>query len=130
MTAADTGAAPAGPQALTSVLLAGGGSAGHVSPLLATADALTRRHPEVRVAALGTELNRRIVTAHQLAGVTVIDPATTWIDVSVTIGQDVTIEPGTQLRGRTTIGSDAVVGPDTTLTDVVVGEGARFTINA
>ena len=41
------------------------------------------------------------------------------------IGQDVTIEPGTQLRGRTSIGPDAVVGPDTTLTDVVVGEGAQ-----
>lgn len=79
----------------------------------------------VQLAELGAELNRRTVARHQLAGATVVDPATTWIDVDVTIGQDVTIEPGTQLRGRTTIGSDAVVGPDTTLTDVVVGEGAQ-----
>lgn len=52
-----------------SVLLAGGGSAGHVSPLLATADALTRRHPEVRVAALGTErgLEARLVPARGIA---------------------------------------------------------------
>ncbi|WP_448222840.1 bifunctional UDP-N-acetylglucosamine diphosphorylase/glucosamine-1-phosphate N-acetyltransferase GlmU [Gordonia iterans] len=79
----------------------------------------------VQLAELAAELNRRIVRRHQLAGVTVIDPATTWIDVDVEIGQDVTVEPGTQLRGRTVIGPDAVVGPDTTLTDVVVGAGAR-----
>lgn len=65
MTAADTGAAPAGPQALTSVLLAGGGSAGHVSPLLAVADALRRRDPSMRITALGTAtgLEARIVPA-------------------------------------------------------------------
>ncbi|HNP58931.1 MAG TPA: bifunctional UDP-N-acetylglucosamine diphosphorylase/glucosamine-1-phosphate N-acetyltransferase GlmU [Gordonia sp. (in: high G+C Gram-positive bacteria)] len=79
----------------------------------------------VQLAELGAELNRRIIARHQLAGVTVVDPASTWIDVDVAIGQDVTIEPGTQLRGRTSIGPDAVVGPDTTLTDVVVGEGAQ-----
>lgn len=52
----------------TSVLLAGGGSAGHVSPLLALADALLRRHPGLRVTALGTEagLEARLVPAHGL----------------------------------------------------------------
>jgi bifunctional UDP-N-acetylglucosamine pyrophosphorylase/glucosamine-1-phosphate N-acetyltransferase len=79
----------------------------------------------VQLAELGAELNRRIIARHQLAGVTVVDPANTWIDVDVEIGQDVTIEPGTQLRGRTVIGSDTLIGPDTTLTDVVVGEGAQ-----
>jgi bifunctional UDP-N-acetylglucosamine pyrophosphorylase/glucosamine-1-phosphate N-acetyltransferase len=58
------------------------------------------------------------------SGVTMIDPATTWIDVTVSVGVDALIEPGTQLRGTTTIGAGATVGPDTTLTDVVVGEGA------
>ena len=47
------------------------------------------------------------------------------IDVDVAIAPDVTIEPGTQLRGRTTIAEDAVVGPDTTLTDVTVGSARR-----
>ena len=49
----------------TSVLLAGGGSAGHVSPLLALADALRRRHPDLRVTALGTQegLEARLVPA-------------------------------------------------------------------
>ncbi|GAC81146.1 bifunctional UDP-N-acetylglucosamine pyrophosphorylase / Glucosamine-1-phosphate N-acetyltransferase [Gordonia malaquae] len=77
-----------------------------------------------QLADLGAELNRRTVRRHMLAGVTVVDPATTWIDVDVVLGQDVHIEPGTQLRGRCVIADDAVVGPDTTLTDVVVGQGA------
>lgn len=74
---------------------------------------------------LGAELNRRIVRRHQLAGVTVVDPASTWIDVEVTIEADVRIEPGTQLHGRTSIAEDAVLGPDTTLTDVTIGRGAH-----
>ena len=57
-------------------------------------------------------------------GATVIDPASTFIGVEVQIGQDVVIHPGTQLWGTTTIGDNAVIGPDTTLTNMVVGEGA------
>ncbi|EUA01799.1 bifunctional glmU domain protein [Mycobacterium kansasii 824] len=47
----------------------------------------------VQLAQLGAELNRRIVAAHQMAGVTVIDPTTTWIDVDVAIGRDTVIHP-------------------------------------
>ena len=78
----------------------------------------------VQLSQLGAELNRRIVAAHQMAGVTIIDAATTWIDVDVTIGRDTVIHPGTQLLGRTQVGTHCVVGPDTTLTDVAVGDGA------
>ena len=78
----------------------------------------------VQLAELGAELNRRIVAAHQLAGVTVIDPATTWIDIDVSIGRDTVIQPGTQLLGGTRIGARCTVGPDTTLADVTVGDGA------
>ncbi|WP_068188278.1 bifunctional UDP-N-acetylglucosamine diphosphorylase/glucosamine-1-phosphate N-acetyltransferase GlmU [Mycobacterium sp. UM_CSW] len=78
----------------------------------------------VQLAELGAELNRRIVAAHQMSGVTVVDPGTTWIDVDVTIGRDTVIHPGTQLLGRTRVGGHCVVGPDTTLTDVSVGDGA------
>ncbi|GAB20367.1 bifunctional protein GlmU [Gordonia effusa NBRC 100432] len=77
-----------------------------------------------QLADLGAELNRRIIRRHQLAGVTIVDPTSTWIDVDVTIAEDVRIEPGTQLYGRTAIATDATVGPDTTLTDVTIGEGA------
>lgn len=78
----------------------------------------------VQLAALAAELNRRIVAGHQLAGVTVIDPATTWIDVDVTLGRDTVIAPGTQLLGGTRIGAHCTVGPDTTLADVTVGDHA------
>ena len=78
----------------------------------------------VQLAELGAELNRRIVAAHQRAGVTIVDPATTWIDVDVTIGRDTVIHPGTQLLAATRIGSRCQIGPDTTLTDVTVGEKA------
>ena len=60
-------------------------------------------------------------------GVTIVDPATTWIDVDVSIGQDATVLPGTQLLGATSIGADAVVGPEVTLTDTEVGDGAQVT---
>lgn len=78
----------------------------------------------VQLAELGAELNRRIVAAHQMSGVTVVDPTTTWIDLDVTIGRDTVVHPGTQLLGHTQIGAGCVVGPDTTLTDVTVGDGA------
>jgi len=76
------------------------------------------------LAMLGTELNRRIVNQWMLDGVTVVDPATTWIDVDVTLAPDVTIEPGVQLKGKTTVASGATIGPDSTLVNVQVGPGA------
>lgn len=78
-----------------------------------------------QLAAVGKELNRRIVRRHQLAGVTVVDPETTWIDLDVTIEPDARILPNTQLEGATAIESEAVVGPDTTLRDTEIGAGAR-----
>ena len=78
----------------------------------------------VQLAQLGQILNARVVERWMRAGVTVVDPATTWIDADVTIGQDTIIRPGTQLLGATTIGTAAVIGPDTTLTSVEVGDGA------
>lgn len=69
-------------------------------------------------------LNALIVRGWQLAGVSIEDPATTWIDLAVKIEPDVTIRPGTQLKGATVIATGAVVGPDTTLVDCEVGENA------
>jgi bifunctional UDP-N-acetylglucosamine pyrophosphorylase/glucosamine-1-phosphate N-acetyltransferase len=78
----------------------------------------------VQLADMAAELNRRIVQAHQRAGVTVVDPRGTWIDVEVEIGRDTVVAPGTQLLGTTRIGAHCRIGPDTTLTDVHVGDGA------
>ncbi len=79
----------------------------------------------VQLAALGKEMNRRILTRWMAEGVTVMDPATTWIEADVVIEPDVTILPGTHLLGATAIGEDAVIGPDTTLKDCEIGVGAR-----
>jgi bifunctional UDP-N-acetylglucosamine pyrophosphorylase / glucosamine-1-phosphate N-acetyltransferase len=65
---------------------------------------------------------RRILEAHMLAGVTVTDPAATWIDADVEIAADATIEPGTTLRGRSRVGAGSVVGPNTTLIDSELGQ--------
>jgi len=78
-----------------------------------------------QLAELGREMNRRVVTRWMKDGVTVMDPATTWIDADVVLAPDVTILPGTQLLGDTVVGEDAVVGPDSTLKDCKVAAGAR-----
>lgn len=69
-------------------------------------------------------LNAMIVRGWQLAGVTVQDPATTWIDLKAELAPDVTVLPGTQILGATVIATGATVGPDTTLVDCEIGENA------
>ncbi len=78
----------------------------------------------VQLATLGRVLNERLVEHWMRQGVTIVDPATTWIDSNVSLASDVTILPGTQLLGATTVGADATIGPDTTLRNVEVGAGA------
>ncbi|MEU3712400.1 bifunctional UDP-N-acetylglucosamine diphosphorylase/glucosamine-1-phosphate N-acetyltransferase GlmU [Streptomyces catenulae] len=75
-------------------------------------------------------LNERLLERAMLAGVTVVDPASTWVDVSVAFGADAVVHPGTQLLGATRVASGAEVGPHSRLTDTVVGEGAvaSFTV--
>jgi bifunctional UDP-N-acetylglucosamine pyrophosphorylase/glucosamine-1-phosphate N-acetyltransferase len=78
----------------------------------------------VQLARAAGRLNAMIVRGWQLAGVTVHDPATTWIDLRATLAEDVELLPGTHIAGATTIARGAVVGPQTTLRDCEVGEGA------
>jgi bifunctional UDP-N-acetylglucosamine pyrophosphorylase/glucosamine-1-phosphate N-acetyltransferase len=78
----------------------------------------------VQLAAVRAEAQRRILERHMLAGVTIVEPASTSIDVEVAIGEDALIEPCTQLRGSTRIGSGATVGPHATLIDATLGDGA------
>ncbi|MCT9079895.1 bifunctional UDP-N-acetylglucosamine diphosphorylase/glucosamine-1-phosphate N-acetyltransferase GlmU [Streptomyces fulvoviolaceus] len=70
-------------------------------------------------------LNDLLLTRAMLSGVDVIDPATTWVDVTVTFGQDATIHPGTQLHGSTHLGEGAEVGPNSRITNTRIGAGAR-----
>ena len=79
----------------------------------------------VQLARMNAEVNRRILERWMLDGVTVVDPATTWIEADVDLEADVTILPNTQLLGATSVATGAVIGPDTTLRDVEVGENAH-----
>ncbi|MFE7844377.1 bifunctional UDP-N-acetylglucosamine diphosphorylase/glucosamine-1-phosphate N-acetyltransferase GlmU [Microbacterium sp. NPDC057407] len=72
-------------------------------------------------------LNARTVRRWQLEGATILDPATTWIDVTATLAPDVTVLPNTHILRATTVGEGATIGPDTSLVDCEVGEGAVVT---
>jgi bifunctional UDP-N-acetylglucosamine pyrophosphorylase/glucosamine-1-phosphate N-acetyltransferase len=78
----------------------------------------------VQLAETARQLNRMIVRGWQLAGVTVLDPETTWIDLQATIAEDVELLPGTILSGPTVIGRGAIIGPDTSLDTCEIGERA------
>ena len=75
----------------------------------------------VQLSEVAAELNSRIIKAWQLSGVTIMDPLSTWIDVTVQLGEDVTIEPNVQLRGVTSIGAGSTIGSGSTITDAVIG---------
>lgn len=79
----------------------------------------------VQLAEARTLLNRRLLEAAMMAGVTVVDPASVQVDVTVTFEPDAVVHPGTQLLGDTRIGEDAEVGPNTRLKDTHVHAGAR-----
>jgi bifunctional UDP-N-acetylglucosamine pyrophosphorylase/glucosamine-1-phosphate N-acetyltransferase len=74
----------------------------------------------VQLAEVRAIAQRRIHDAHGRAGVTIVDPASTLIEVGVTIGEDTVIEPSSFLRGATTIGAGCTVGPLTTLIDATL----------
>ena len=78
----------------------------------------------VQLATLARVLNDRLIKKAQLEGVTVLDPATTWLHADVVIGRDTTLYPGTSVEAGTVIGEGATIGPDTTLSDCRVGDGA------
>jgi bifunctional UDP-N-acetylglucosamine pyrophosphorylase/glucosamine-1-phosphate N-acetyltransferase len=78
----------------------------------------------VQLAESAAMLRDRINDQWMRAGVTIIDPTTTWIDSTVELSSDVTIHPGTALLGTTKVATGAVIGPRSTLTDCIVKEGA------
>jgi len=78
----------------------------------------------VQLAAAEAELRRRTNERWLRAGVTFVDPATTYLDTTVTLDEDVTLFPGTLLQGNTVVGKGSEIGPHTTLVDCVVAPGA------
>ncbi|HEX3736231.1 MAG TPA: bifunctional UDP-N-acetylglucosamine diphosphorylase/glucosamine-1-phosphate N-acetyltransferase GlmU [Solirubrobacterales bacterium] len=106
------------PDIFPALRAAGRAVAAHLADDLAVTMGVNNR---VDLAAVEAEARGRLLDAHMLAGVTVVDPASTWIDAGVTIGADARIEPGTSLRGATAVGAGAVVGPHTTAVDAEIG---------
>jgi bifunctional UDP-N-acetylglucosamine pyrophosphorylase/glucosamine-1-phosphate N-acetyltransferase len=103
---------------VVSILVADGQLVGAVvAPHYETAGVNDR----VQLAAAHRVYNARLLDEHMRAGVTVVDPATTWVDSGVTLDADVTLLPSVDLHGTTAIATGAVVGPHTSLTDTTVG---------
>lgn len=106
------------PDVFTALRAEGLAVAAHLADDLAVTMGINNR---VQLAEVEAEARRRLLAAHMLAGVTIVDPGSTWIDAGVEIGQDARIEPGTSLRGATSVGAHAVVGPHTTVIDSEIG---------
>lgn len=100
--------------------------AGHRVGGVLTSDPLQTEGVNTRgqQAQLRRQLNQRLLARWMAAGVEVVDPDTTWVDVTVQLAPDVCLLPGVQLLGSTEVQAGARIGPDTTLTDVTVGAGA------
>ena len=78
------------------------------------------------LAACARVLRDRVNAAHMLAGVTLLDPETTYIEAEVAIGADALVEPGASLRGCTRVGTGVTVGQGAVLMDSEVGDGTRI----
>jgi bifunctional UDP-N-acetylglucosamine pyrophosphorylase/glucosamine-1-phosphate N-acetyltransferase len=93
----------------------------HVAPEPRDVEGINTR---VELAAAAAYLRDRINTRHMLAGVTIVDPQTTWIEAGVEIEPDVVIHPSTHLRGATTVAAGAEIHPHVVAIDATIGAGA------
>ena len=100
------------------LVAAGDEVAVHTAPVAWEVEGINTR---AELAFVAARLRDRINDAHMLAGVTIVDPATTWIDGDVQIEADVTIHPFTVLRGATTVATGAEVGPHVVALDAAIG---------
>ncbi|MDO8749664.1 MAG: bifunctional UDP-N-acetylglucosamine diphosphorylase/glucosamine-1-phosphate N-acetyltransferase GlmU [Dehalococcoidia bacterium] len=80
----------------------------------------------VQLAQAEQAMRQRILTNWMLAGVTIVDPATTYIEAEVTVGQDTTVYPNTTLAGRTRVGERCALGPGSMIYDSVIGDGCKI----
>ena len=117
---------PAGEVYLTDVVAASV-QAGHRVEAVAAADAaeVLGVNTRVHLAHAEAALRQRLRSHWMLAGVTLVDPASTYIDAGVDIGEDTVVYPNTHLYGATRIGRGCAVGPNAVVADSVVGQGCR-----
>ena len=97
-----------------------------VATVQGTLDETIGINDRVQLATAERLLRQRILERHMYAGVTIVDPATTYIDSNVSIGIDTIILPGTMITGKTIIGSDCKIGPGTTIEQSTIGNRCRI----
>ena len=93
--------------------------------VLSDPDELLGINDRVQLSEVAAVAQRHIHERHMIAGVTIVNPGATVIDADVTIGEDTVIAPFTSLHGATAIGRGSTIGPNSTLTDATVGDGAK-----
>jgi bifunctional UDP-N-acetylglucosamine pyrophosphorylase/glucosamine-1-phosphate N-acetyltransferase len=106
------------------IIASGGGKvAAHIAPDARETDGVNTR---VELAHAGAVLRDRINEAHMLAGVTIVDPRTTWIEPTVELEPDSTVQPFAYLRGDTKVASGAEIGANTVAVDAHIGRNATI----
>jgi bifunctional UDP-N-acetylglucosamine pyrophosphorylase/glucosamine-1-phosphate N-acetyltransferase len=95
-----------------------------VSVVDAPAEVVAGVNDRAQLAAAASQLRRRILNDHMVAGVTIVDPSATYVEADVRLEPDAVLLPGTHLEGATAIGAGAVIGPDSRLVDATVEAGA------
>jgi len=98
---------------------------GAVAALEADADEVMGIDDRARLAWAEAKMRARINERLMLSGVTMLDPATTYVEASVTVGADTVIQPNTHLRGKTVIGRECSVGPNTIICDSTLGDRCK-----
>ena len=112
----------AGEYYLTDLVGIAGAQEHVITTVSGTLDETIGINDRVQLAEAEHLLRKRILERHMYAGVTIVDPATTYIDDTVSIGMDTVILPGTMITGKTIIGGDCRIGPNTTIDASTVGE--------
>jgi bifunctional UDP-N-acetylglucosamine pyrophosphorylase / glucosamine-1-phosphate N-acetyltransferase len=106
---------------LTDLIGIAGAQGCEIATVTGTLDEVIGINDRVQLAAAGKLLRQRILEQCMYAGVTIIDPETTYIDAEVSIGSDSVILPGTMITGKSRIGSACQIGPGTTIDQSVIG---------
>jgi bifunctional UDP-N-acetylglucosamine pyrophosphorylase/glucosamine-1-phosphate N-acetyltransferase len=106
---------------LTDLIGIAGAQGGEIATVTGTLDEAIGINDRVQLAAAGKLLRQRILEQCMYAGVTIVDPDTTYIDAEVSIGSDSVILPGTMITGKSRIGSACQIGPGTTIDQSVIG---------
>ena len=106
---------------LTDLIGIAGAQGREIATVTGTLDEAIGINDRVQLAAAGKLLRHRILEQHMYAGVTIVDPDTTYIDADVSIGPDSVILPGTLITGKSRIGSACQIGPGTTIDQSIIG---------